>query len=73
MTTMPHECGPDGNMKSAPQYICELAAWGRKMEARVAELETALGSLYALVQGESPQLLEDDHHDGIVRCALRLD
>lgn len=44
MTTQPHECGPDGNMKSAPQYICELAVWGQRLEARVAELEANLES-----------------------------
>jgi hypothetical protein len=38
-----------------------------------ADLEEALGELYALVKGESPQLLEDDHHDEIVRSALHLD
>ena len=42
MLTQPHECGPDGNMKSAPQYICELAVWGQRLEARVAELEERL-------------------------------
>lgn len=42
MTTQPHECGPDGNWKSAPQYICELAVWGQRLEARVAELEAAI-------------------------------
>jgi len=45
MTTQPHECGPDGNMKLAPQYICELAVWGQRLEARVAELEGAMGNL----------------------------
>ena len=44
MTTQPHKCGPDGNMKSAPQYICELAVWGQRLEARVAELEANLES-----------------------------
>ena len=51
MTTMPHECGPDGNMKSAPQYICELAAWGRKMEARIAELESGIKIALAEIEG----------------------
>ena len=50
MTTQPHECGPDGNMKSAPQYICELAVWGQRLEARVAELEGTLAEREALFE-----------------------
>jgi len=34
------------------------------------ELAKALRNLYALVQGECPRLLEDDHHDQMVRNAL---
>jgi hypothetical protein len=61
---------PNRNDGSNPNYLplpsVEIAA----LRARVVELEAALGSLYALVKGESPQLLEDDHHDEIVRSAL---
>jgi len=53
-----------------PSFLAEEVI---KLRARVTELESALSSLYALVQGECPSLLEDDHHDGIVRSALHLD
>lgn len=39
-------------------------------QARVKELHCALTNLYALVQGECPSLLENDHHDEMVRKAL---
>ena len=45
MTTQPHECDESGRLKPAAQYICELAAWGQKLEARIAELEAVLGAL----------------------------
>lgn len=32
----------------------------------------ALVDLYAMVQGEVPSLLRDDHHDEIIRDALQL-
>lgn len=35
-----------------------------------ALLVAALKSLHALVRGEAPLLLEDDHHDEMVRAAL---
>ena len=34
------------------------------------ELLAALKNLYALVQGECPSLLENDHHDDMVRAAI---
>ena len=52
---MPHECREDGSLKGAPQYICELGAWGQKClataqrEAALAdELAEALESLESL-------------------------
>lgn len=38
--------------------------------AREMVLREALATLHALVHGERPSLLEDDHHDDIVRAAL---
>jgi hypothetical protein len=35
-----------------------------------SELLHALENLYALVQGECPSLLEDDHHDVMVSAAI---
>jgi chromosome segregation ATPase len=40
----------------------ELRARAEKAEARVKELETALHGLYAMVNGEAPMLLENDHN-----------
>lgn len=37
---------------------------------RAAEVRSALENLYALVKGECPSLLENDHHDEMVRAAL---
>lgn len=34
------------------------------------DLLEALKHLYALVQGECPRLLEDNHHDTMVRAAI---
>lgn len=39
-------------------------------QARIAELRHALTNLYALVRGECPALLENDHHDEMVLKAL---
>ena len=39
----------------------------------VFKLESALANLYAMVKGEVPTLLEDDHCDQLVRDALKLD
>ena len=50
MTTQPHECELDGKMKPASQYICELAAWGQKLEARVAELECHVEEAMSLMR-----------------------
>lgn len=71
-----HLCGRETTAHPAnpTMYpVCECGDEIDALRARVAELEAALKALYALVQGESPQLLEDDHHDEIVRSALRLD
>jgi len=38
--------------------------------AAAPDLLAALEALYALVQGESPSLLEDDHHDEMIRAAI---
>ena len=40
ITTQPHECGDDGQLKPAAQYICELALWGQRLEREVALLRT---------------------------------
>ena len=42
-----------------------------KAEARVAELKYALENLFALINGECPSLLEDNHHYDMVRAALK--
>lgn len=41
-----------------------------KAEARAKELEVALRNFYAMVQGEAPALLEDDHNAEAVTCLL---
>ena len=35
-----------------------------------ADLLEACEQLYAMVQGECPQILEDDHHDEMIRAAI---
>jgi hypothetical protein len=62
-----------GENRDLKEFNRNLHAAESDHQARVAELEAALKALYALVQGEYPSLLEDDHHDGIVRSALHLD
>lgn len=41
-----------------------------RLIAASPELLSALQNLYALVKGECPSLLEDDHHDELVRAAI---
>ena len=48
----------------------EEAVANARLIAAAPDLLDALRNLYALVQGEAPSLLEDDHHDGIVRRAI---
>ena len=52
------------------------SASGHQREVgRLAEdktrLRSALTNLYALVQGEAPGILKDDHHDELVRAAIK--
>jgi len=60
-------------------FHCAVIADGSNLEtakanaaliAAAPELLAALEALYALVQGESPSLLEDDHHDEMIRAAI---
>ena len=39
-------------------------------DALLRQAHRALSNLYAMVNGEVPLLLEDDHHDAMVRDAL---
>ena len=41
-----------------------------RLIAAAPDLLNALVDLYALVNGECPSLLEDDHHDETVRAAI---
>ncbi len=50
--------------------ISNLSADVAQVTAERDALRSALVNLYALVQGEAPLLLEDDHHDEMVRKAL---
>ena len=45
-------------------------ARAEKAEARAKKLEMALRNFYAMVQGEAPALLEDDHNAETVACLL---
>jgi len=39
-------------------------------EQHIAQLRDALKNLFALVEGEAPSILRDDHHYELVRAAL---
>jgi len=54
--------GPDRNYGSH--------AANARLIAAAPDLLDALKNLYALVQGECPSLLEDDHHDLMVSNAI---
>ena len=56
----------DGARFARDRYEARLAE-----DAKVrAQLFHALDNLYAMVNGECPSLLENDHHDDMVRDAL---
>lgn len=58
--------------KGPPFTVARYGSLGAAITAQRDALRAALESLYALVQGEAPSLLEDDHHDQMVRNALDL-
>jgi hypothetical protein len=49
---------------------CDLSLVNGRLVAAAPELLKELEALYALVKGECPGLLENDHHDGMVRAAI---
>ena len=58
--------------KGPPFTVARYGSLGASICAERDALRGALEALYALVQGEAPSLLEDNHHDQIVRDALGL-
>ena len=65
-----HEDGPyvwyTDHQATVARYEARLAE-----DAKVrAQFFHALDNLYAMVNGECPSLLENDHHDDMVRAAL---
>ena len=63
----------DGSWMLYSDHLAAIAAYEARLaeDAKVrAQLFHALDNLYAMVNGECPSLLEDDHHDGMVRAAL---
>ena len=61
--------GPIGAARKDREYATRQLANARLIAAAPDLLE-ALKNLYALVQGECPSLLEDNHHDDIVASAI---
>lgn len=57
----------DGGAEERDAKTAEADA---RLIAAAPDLLDALENLYALVRGECPSVLEDDHHDDMVRAAI---
>jgi hypothetical protein len=57
----------EGLMRALAERMAEVG----HLKALNAQLLDALENPHAMVEGECPSLLEDDHHDDLVRAAIK--